>query len=57
VSVEEVKVVGGEGGGKEGKEKKEGREEKRREKIGGEEGKWSNRGLRELVFGQNGRGR
>jgi hypothetical protein len=33
----------------------EGREEK--EKTGGEKGKWSNRGLSELVLGQNGRGR
>jgi hypothetical protein len=25
--------------------------------MGGKKGKWSNRGLNELVFGQNGRGK
>jgi hypothetical protein len=31
--------------------------EREKEKIGGEKGKWDNRGLSELVLGQNGLGR
>jgi hypothetical protein len=41
-------------GRKEDKEKK-GRERRRERKTVGEKGKWSNRGLSEWVFGQNGR--
>jgi hypothetical protein len=55
VSVEAVREVGRKGGGREDRKEKKGREKEKREKNGGQKGKWSNRGLGKLVFGQNGR--
>jgi hypothetical protein len=59
VHFEEVEVMGTEGGG--GEESKEGESkgekmERDEKKIGVEKGKWGNRGLSELVLGQNGEG-
>jgi hypothetical protein len=57
VCIEELRAVGGQGGQeRKVRRRNEGREEKRREKIGGKKGKWSNRRLSDLVFGKNGRG-
>jgi hypothetical protein len=55
--MEEVVIVGTKGEGREEGKKKE-REKSRKEKknVGGEEIKWNKRGLRKLIFGQNGRG-
>jgi hypothetical protein len=55
VHFEEIEVVGGEGGeeGEEGERKGEKMERDEKEKIGVEKGKWGNRGLSELVLGQN----
>jgi hypothetical protein len=52
----------GQCGEKEGVERKvqrrkKGKKKREEKRIGGEKGKWSNRELSELVFGQNERGR
>jgi hypothetical protein len=59
VFIEEVEVVREVGRGREeGKEEKVREvEREEKEKSWGEKGKWSNRGLSKLVFGQNGIGR
>jgi hypothetical protein len=56
VHFEEIEVVGGEEGKKRKMEEHNGEKMERdvKEKIGIEKEEWGNRGLRELVLGQNG---